>query len=153
MAQSPGSPNPAPRPVLLLAESHVARRLALVVALRDSFDVRTADEDGELLRMTRALRPDLVIIGVDPLRAGRSLRTARLLRSEPTAPRVGLLHPGARRPKPDEVLRESLANGYMGGDAEPARVCAWALRLARGEDAVEIAPSSGRSWLRRVLGG
>lgn len=153
MARSHGSQMSSPRPVLLLLEGHVARRLALVVALRDSFDVRTAEEDGELMRMSRSLRPELVIIGVDPLRAARSLRTSRLLRSEPSAPRVGLLHPGARRPKPDEVMRESLANGYLGGDAEPQRVRAWALRILSGEEAIEISPASGRSWLRRVLGG
>lgn len=153
MARSPVPSNPTSRPVVLLLEGHVARRLGLVVALRDDFDVRTVEDEGELLRTCRSVRPDLVIIGVDPLRAPRSLRAARMVRSEPTAPRVGMLHPGARRPRPEQLLQESLANGYLGGDATPEQVRAWAQRMLREDNVVEITPSSGRSWLRRVLGG
>lgn len=150
-ARPPQGADPGERARLLLVDRNARRRLALVSALRGSFEVHPFMEEGDLARDVRAVRPAVVLLAVDPNHPGRALRASRLLRSEPTPPRVALLVETLRRESPEELMSRTLASGLWVGRAPPDAVRAWAERVARGERAVELR-DPGRGLLRRLLG-
>lgn len=122
---------------VMLVDPDPMRRLALVAALREVYAVQPVEEGRDLLREVRARRPELVLIATDAARLNEALRSARVLRSDPTPPLLGLVHSGRRAPSADELLERSSASGLYLGPPEPARLVAWVGRLLAGERAVE----------------
>jgi DNA-binding response OmpR family regulator len=142
---------------LLLVDEVPARRLAAAAALSAHFDVLPLPDGEDPVRSARTLTPDLAIISLHPRKRTATLRLVRILRTDvrPVG-RVGVVDRGAERASPAEVTGQWLADGYFGGDPNPAELTAFALAIARGERPVtELEPpleSTARRILRRLRG-
>lgn len=136
---------------VMLVDADPMRRLALVAALRESFAVLPVEEGRDLLKEVRAQRPDLVLLALDASRLAESLRSARVIRSDPTPPLLGLVGALRRGPDPEALMERSLANGLLLGRPEPAQLNDWVTRVLAGERPV-LRLARGRGLLSKLLG-
>jgi len=135
---------------LLLAEPRHVRRLELIAALRGGFEVLLLEPTEDPLRVVRRERPELVILGCQASQPLAAARTCRALKTELDPPRVGVLNGPGLPLDPKDVMDQYLADGYLGGPADPETVRSWAERLRDGERPVVVAQPA-RGWWRRLL--
>lgn len=140
------------RPRLLLVEGQTARRLTWIASLRHRFDVLGVEEGEDPARVARAQRPEIILVSAEGAEVEDAIRLAHRLKTGPMPPCLGLICPGRGRPSPEQALRRTQADGYLGGDVTPQRVLDWALRLRRGEHVIEDLPLPPRNPLRRLWG-
>ncbi len=146
------------RPRLLLLEPDAAFRLALIAALREAFDVSVPNRDDDLLRLARALRPDVALFAAGDRQRGEAMRLSRVLKTDVrSVPALGLYtHRGERGPSAAAV-KDVAADGFLPSVVEPGALLPFAVALARGEVVLpnpwpDTAPLGLRRVLTRLLG-
>jgi hypothetical protein len=139
-----------PLPGLLLVQDDLRERLRTVARLSPAYDVLLPALGEEPLKAARRLRPELALLCLAPYKPMANLQLCRILKTDLGPIRaVGIWAPDGQ-PGADEVLRDYLADGYLGGSGD---LLAFLDALARGErPRMEGAPSLGlRARLRRYL--
>jgi CheY-like chemotaxis protein len=141
-------------PRLLLIDDVASRRLLAVSALASRFEVISAMDDEDPLRVARTSRPDVALIAVHRRNPDASLRLCRTLRTDVRPIRPIGLYDGNRRPQPaEQVTRAWLADGYLVGEVTGPDLVEFVDALLRGEQPVRSlgAPPSALGRLVRRL--
>lgn len=133
------------RPRVLILDSDTTSRLALVAALRDSFQVLPHDSSQPAVRRVRAEQPVLVLVVLGRRRDLHPLRTARVLKTDARPPSVGVIDPWGKA-REDELAE---ADGVWRGQPD-SDVAGWCRQVLAGERPVIERPLR-RGLLRRLL--
>lgn len=138
-------------PRLLLVDEVTARRLRVAAALTGAFDVITASDGEDPLRVARSSRPDLVLVAVHRAHPEASLRLCRTLRTDVRpVRRVAVYDARARPAEAEAVMGPWLADGYLTGSRFD-EILAFAEAVWRGERPVRnVGPAP--SALARLAG-
>ena len=134
----------------VIVERAAHRRLRLVDALRQEFQIDSIEMLDGCLRLVRSIRPDLVLIGVGR-RTQLSARVAYQIKTDGAQPPlVGLLDWDGRLSDPAAVVVDSMVDGILLGSPTPERLEAFLSALADNEPSI-IGELPTRVW-RKLLG-
>lgn len=140
------------KPRLLLVDEDTTRRLGLVAALRERYEILPLVHGEDPLQVARSLRPEVVLIVLHRARPDGTLRLCRTLRTEIMPHRhVGVLGFGPDAPPVDEVMGPWMAEGYYTGPADAGAILQFADALWRGERPRQLNEIPRASLLGRVL--
>jgi CheY-like chemotaxis protein len=141
-------------PAVLLVDPATRDRLRVVAALTGTADVRTPEPSDQPVRLVRHQHFDLVLVALPRLAARRGLTLCRTLKTDKAKPPpVGLLDPWRRLGDVPGALEESLADGYLGGQASPSDYADFLADLLAGNRPLHTFPSPQRSLWGRIRGG
>lgn len=143
---------------LLLHDPDAAFRLRGIAALRDRFEVTVAQPGDDVIRVARAVRPDVALLAAGGRARVEALRLARVLKTDVrVVPALGLYtRPGEALPSEAAVLAAH-ADGLLPAVVEAEALVVFAEAIARGEARLPSPWPSGhlgpvRRLLTRVLG-
>lgn len=140
------------RPRVLLAVPDTRERLRLVEALRDRFDLTPLPVDEDPVRVTRSLRPQLVLLSVPRGRTGATLRACRAIATDAgSPPRVALIDGGCRLTSPETALQACLGDGYLGLELPDDQLVAFVSDVLAGKRPVLVGEPRRRGLLDRLL--
>jgi len=142
--------NPAKRIRILLADDHAVLRAglrALLAAQGDLEVVGEASDGGEAIRLTQALRPDVVVMDIGMPGVGGIDATARIKRELPGA-KVLILSMHDDRGYLRQVLRAG-ASGYVLKKAVDTELLAAIRAAARGD--VFLDPALAKALVDEVM--
>lgn len=147
------------RPRLLLHDPDAAFRLRAIGALREEFEVTAVQPGDDVIRLARALRPDVALLAAGGRARVDAIRLTRVLKTDVrVVPGMGLYtHPG-EEPPTEAAVRTAQADGMLFEVSTGPPLLAFAQALARGERPLPQ-PWPGRSsgplrrLVSRVLGG
>ncbi len=139
-------------PRVLLFEPDIARRLSLVDALRERYEIALPEAGAAPVRAVRATRPHLVLLAMQPGNVHATPRACRAIKSEPHAPRVGIVGRKDGGFSAAQLLAHYQADGVMWGDPDRAALFAWLDRMEQGDQPIaDHRPAEGllgRAWRR-----
>lgn len=123
-----------PRPKLLLVDDDLPRRLQVTSDLGARWDVHPCTLDDDPLKLARAMRPSVVLLGMERRTSDRVLKLSRGLRTDlRPIDRVGIYEGGSRRRGPWIAMELWMADGWLGLPADAATFVRWVDALAAGE--------------------
>jgi hypothetical protein len=137
------------RPRVLVLEAELGLRLRWIAALSEVVDARGPADAGPPLREVRRDRVPWVLLGLGRGQLADGLQLCRQLRTDREPPGVGLIDPWDRLGA-DAALRLHGAQGYLGGDPDPAQLRAFVSALVGGEQPLVRVPAR-RGLLARLL--
>jgi len=139
-------------PRLLLFEPDIGRRLSLVDALRDRYEIALPEPGSAPVRAVRGTRPHLVLLAMRPGNVHATPRACRAIKSEPHAPKVGIVGRRDGGFSAAQLLAHYQADGVMWGDATPEQLFGWLDDLEQGRQPIadhrDREGVLGRAWRR-----
>ena len=134
----------------VIVERAAHRRLRLVDSLRRDFHVDAMEMLDGFVRQVRAIRPDVVLIGVGR-RVQRSARAAHQIKTDGVQPPlVGLMDWDGRLTDPHAAAQDAGADGVFLGEPTAEDMQAFVKALASDEPII-MGLTRGRGW-KRFLG-
>ena len=132
----------------VIVERAAHRRLRIVDALRHSHAVEAVEILDGFVRTVRAIRPELVLIGVGR-RVQVSTRVAHQIKTDgANPPMVGLMDWDGRLSDPQSTARDSMVDGVFLGSPEPESLQQFVADLATNDDVVVVGTASLNVWKR-----
>lgn len=141
-------------PRVLLVDPTTRDRLIVVSGLQGVADVFTPEPHDRPVRLVRRECFDAVLIALPRLAARRGLGLVRTLKTDAgRPPPVGVLDPWRRLRDIPGAMEESLADGYLSGDADAEVLARFLSELRSGMRPLIDRPSPSRSIWGRIRGG
>ena len=108
---------------LIIVEPKAHRRLSLVAALRDQYEVIPLMSLDGALRQIRDHRPEIVLIGVGR-RSGPCLRLCRQIKTDAGSQAyVGLIDWNHNLPTPEATIKDCRCDGVFSGVPDDTAAC------------------------------
>lgn len=146
------------RPRLLLVDSDAAFRLRAIGALRERFEVTVPGPGDDVVRLARAVRPDVGCFACGGPSRVEALRLARVLKTDVRiVPSLGFYTRGGESPPSRAAIEAVHVDGLLPGLEDPAALLSFAEALLAGERQMPdpwptVTAGSVRRLLTRLLG-
>lgn len=128
------------------------RRLAVMNALRPTFQPEAFPAGVDLMKHVRAKQPDVVLLFMGRFRHAKALKSCRWMKTDVRPVRwVVLVNIDGAHQDPEKVMSLYEADGYWEGPATPEQLCELTQHVVAGEKPA-IVGSAGGSFFTRLLG-
>jgi hypothetical protein len=138
---------------LLLVDPDAAFRLRGIAALRLPFDVTVPQPGDDVIRVARAVRPDVGLFAAGGRARVEALRLTRVLKTDVrVVPAIGLYGRTGEAPPPEAAVHAAHADGFLPNAEDMAAFLGFAQVLSEGRQAFpEPWPAPARGPVHRVL--
>lgn len=137
---------------LLIVDADAGFRLGAIARLREHFDASAPAPGDDVVKLARALRPEVALFAAGGRHRVEALRAARVLKTDVrVVPHLGFYSRPGEEPPPRAALEAVLVDGYV-PDADADALAAFVAALAAGARPwPEPWPTASPGPLRRVL--